>query len=67
VREGLRLGVVWLVISVAIDAPLMLFGGPMLAQRKVGVESCHVCRHQIPHGEHIASSIGFARTIVTHS
>jgi hypothetical protein len=29
VREGLRLGVLWLLISVAIDAPLMLFGGPM--------------------------------------
>ena len=27
--EGLRLGILWLVISVAIDAPLMLFGGPM--------------------------------------
>ena len=29
VREGLRLGLVWLLVSVAIDAPLMLFGGPM--------------------------------------
>jgi hypothetical protein len=29
VREGLALGILWLVISVAIDAPLMLFGGPM--------------------------------------
>lgn len=29
VREGARLGVLWLAISVAIDAPLMLFGGPM--------------------------------------
>jgi hypothetical protein len=29
VPEGLRLGLVWLVISVAIDAPLMLIGGPM--------------------------------------
>jgi hypothetical protein len=29
VREGLRLGILWLVISVAIDAPLMLLGGPM--------------------------------------
>lgn len=28
-REGLRLGLVWLLISVTIDAPLMLFGGPM--------------------------------------
>jgi hypothetical protein len=28
-REGLALGAVWLVISVAIDAPLMLLGGPM--------------------------------------
>lgn len=28
-REGLRLGLLWLLISVAIDAPLMLFGGPM--------------------------------------
>ena len=29
VREGLRLGLVWLLVSVALDAPLMLFGGPM--------------------------------------
>jgi hypothetical protein len=27
--EGLIVGVVWLVICVAIDAPLMLLGGPM--------------------------------------
>jgi hypothetical protein len=30
VREGLRLGLLWLLISVAVDAPLFLFGGPML-------------------------------------
>jgi hypothetical protein len=29
VFEGLRLGLLWLLISVAIDAPLMLLGGPM--------------------------------------
>jgi hypothetical protein len=29
VREGLRLGLLWLLISIAIDAPLMLLGGPM--------------------------------------
>lgn len=29
VREGLRLGLLWLVISIGIDAPLMLLGGPM--------------------------------------
>lgn len=29
VREGLRLGLLWLAMSVAIDAPLMLLGGPM--------------------------------------
>ncbi|MFG0329961.1 MAG: hypothetical protein ACF8PN_08695 [Phycisphaerales bacterium] len=29
VREGVALGAVWLVISIAIDAPLMLLGGPM--------------------------------------
>jgi hypothetical protein len=28
-REGLALGLLWLAISVGIDAPLMLFGGPM--------------------------------------
>jgi len=27
--EGLSVGVVWLVVCVAIDAPLMLLGGPM--------------------------------------
>jgi hypothetical protein len=29
VRDGVLLGVLWLVISTAIDAPLMLLGGPM--------------------------------------
>jgi hypothetical protein len=29
VRDGLLAGMVWLVICVAIDAPLMLLGGPM--------------------------------------
>lgn len=29
IRESLRLGLLWLLISVAMDAPLMLFGGPM--------------------------------------
>jgi len=29
VREGLCLGVVWFVVCVLIDAPLMLIGGPM--------------------------------------
>ena len=28
-REGVLLGLLWLVISLVIDAPLMLFGGPM--------------------------------------
>ncbi len=28
-REALQAGILWLVISVLIDAPLMLFGGPM--------------------------------------
>ncbi len=29
VREGALLGTLWLVVSVLIDAPLMLLGGPM--------------------------------------
>ncbi len=29
VREGAVLGLVWLAINLAIDAPLMLLGGPM--------------------------------------
>jgi hypothetical protein len=29
VREGLQLGLIWFVMCVLIDAPLMLFGGPM--------------------------------------
>jgi len=28
-REGALLGLVWLAISLVLDAPLMLFGGPM--------------------------------------
>jgi len=27
--EALRAGILWLIISVLIDAPMMLFGGPM--------------------------------------
>lgn len=30
VGEGIRLGVLWLAMSLGIDAPLMLLGGPML-------------------------------------
>lgn len=29
VREGILLGLVWFIMCVAIDAPLMLLGGPM--------------------------------------
>jgi hypothetical protein len=29
VKEGVLIGILWLVISVMVDAPLMLFGGPM--------------------------------------
>jgi hypothetical protein len=29
VREGLLLGLIWFVMCILIDAPLMLFGGPM--------------------------------------
>jgi hypothetical protein len=29
VREGLLVGLLWFVMCVLIDAPLMLFGGPM--------------------------------------
>jgi hypothetical protein len=28
-REGAQLGLIWLVMNVGIDAPLMLLGGPM--------------------------------------
>jgi hypothetical protein len=29
VKEGIQLGILWFIIPVLIDAPLMLFGGPM--------------------------------------
>jgi hypothetical protein len=29
VGEAIRLGILWLVMAIAIDAPLMLLGGPM--------------------------------------
>ena len=29
VKEGILVGILWLFISVLVDAPLMLFGGPM--------------------------------------
>lgn len=29
VQEGIRIGTLWFIISILIDAPLMLLGGPM--------------------------------------
>jgi hypothetical protein len=29
VKEGILVGLLWLIMSILIDAPLMLFGGPM--------------------------------------
>jgi hypothetical protein len=29
VNEGIKIGILWLIISVLVDAPLMLVGGPM--------------------------------------
>jgi len=29
IREGIQLGILWFIVSVLIDAPLMLIGGPM--------------------------------------
>jgi hypothetical protein len=28
-KVGIKLGILWLIISMLVDAPLMLFGGPM--------------------------------------
>lgn len=60
-REGFLLGVLWLAISIAIDAPLMLLGGPM--QMTIGqyVADIGVTYLMIPV---ITCGIAFARTQV---
>ncbi len=56
-REAVRLGVIWFVAAVAIDAPLMLLGGPMkmtFMQYMADIGITYIC---IPI---VVTGIGFA-------
>ena len=41
VREGLLVGLIWFAMCVLIDAPLMLFGGPMRMTFGEYMADCH--------------------------
>ena len=46
VRESIRLGILWFIIAIVIDAPLMLIGGPMkmtLAQYMADIGVTYLC------------------------
>jgi len=61
VSESIRLGVLWFAVAIAIDAPLMLFGGPMqmsLGQYVADIGVTYLC---IPI---VTGCIGIARTWV---
>lgn len=58
VREMLLLGLLWLIISVLIDAPLMLLGGPMLMSISAYAGDIGVTYLMIPV---IAAGLGLAR------
>jgi hypothetical protein len=64
VREGILLGCLWLAISVAIDAPLMLFGGPMHMTIGEYLADIGVTYLMIPV---ITTGLGFARARATPS
>jgi hypothetical protein len=61
VKEGIKVGLLWLLISILIDAPLMLFGGPMKMSISAYISDIGVTYLCIP----IITwglSVGFSRT-----
>ncbi len=59
VRESIRLGILWLIIAIVIDAPLMLIGGPMkmtLAQYMADIGVTYLCIPFVTWGIGVAHS-----------
>jgi hypothetical protein len=59
VCESIRLGILWLIIAIAIDAPLMLLGGPMkmsLAQYMADIGVTYLCIPAVTWGIGVALS-----------
>ena len=59
VRESIRLGILWFIIAVVIDAPLMLIGGPMkmsLAQYIADIGVTYLCIPAVTWGIGVARS-----------
>ena len=59
VGESLRLGILWLIIAIVIDAPLMLLGGPMkmsLAQYMADIGVTYLCIPVVTWGIGVARS-----------
>ncbi len=59
VKEGIQLGILWLILSILIDAPLMLLGGPMkmsIAEYTADIGVTYLCIPVITWGLSIAYS-----------
>ena len=59
VKEGIQLGILWFMIPVLIDAPLMLFGGPMkmsIAKYMADIGVTYLCIPVITWGLSVAYS-----------
>lgn len=59
VGESVRLGILWLVIAIVIDAPLMLLGGPMkmsLGQYMADIGVTYLCIPVVTWGIGVARS-----------
>jgi biotin transporter BioY len=59
VKEGIQLGVLWFIIPVLIDAPLMLFGGPMkmsISEYMADIGVTYICIPVITWGLSVAYS-----------
>jgi hypothetical protein len=63
--EGIRVGILWFVIAVLIDAPLMLLGGPMkmtLGQYMADIGVTYLCIPFITWGIGVAHSWNSGRS-----
>ena len=59
VGEAIRLGILWLVMAIAIDAPLMLLGGPMkmsVGQYMADIGVTYLCIPAVTWGIGVARS-----------
>ena len=62
--EGIRLGIVWFVMAILIDAPLMLLGGPMkmgFGQYVADIGVTYLCIPAVTSGIGVACSFHVGR------